>query len=80
MLSALAAAANIRNRGIEDGKGEDGENAQVSVKMPSSGSIAARSLADEQQCRGRHGTGMNAVEDIRVVDVNDTEMIEIPAR
>lgn len=84
LLSALAAAAVIYGIvELRTGKEKTAENAQVSVKMPSSGSVAARSLADDRNSSA--GDGMEQEQgpqewSIRVVDVNDTEMIEIPAR
>ena len=83
MLSALAAAAILYGIvELRTGKEKTQDNAQVSAKMPPANPAAAEGLANDRDSGfGDSGEPEYLPQEwsIRVVDVNDTEIVEIPA-
>ena len=83
LLSALAAAAILYGIvELRTGKEKTQDNAQVSAKMPPANPAAAEGLANDRDSGfGDSGEPEYLPQEwsIRVVDVNDTETVEIPA-
>ena len=83
LLSALAAAAILYGIvELRTGKEKTQDNAQVSAKMPPANPAAAKGLANDRDSGfGDSGEPEYLPQEwsIRVVDVNDTETVEIPA-